>query len=147
MAGLGETSGTLTFANAGEWRAWLEAHGREATEAWLVIQKQRSKQPGLRYEGAVEEALSFGWIDGLLNALDEDNYLLRFSPRRPEGVWSITNIERAERLIREGRMTEAGLARVQQARESGQWQAAIRREQVDVIPRSGGGPKVEGGQH
>ena len=131
---MGENSGHLAFGNRREWRAWLKAHCREAAEAWLVIQKRGSKQPGLRYEEAVEEALCFGWIDGLLNTLDEESYLLRYTPRRAKSVWSMANIERVARLTRQGRMTEAGPAKVSEAKENGQWAAAIRREQVEIIP-------------
>jgi uncharacterized protein YdeI (YjbR/CyaY-like superfamily) len=82
----------------------------------------------------VEEALCFGWIDGKLKSLDAEKYALRFTPRRPNSVWSISNIRRVERLIKEGLMTQAGWEKIADARQSGQWDAAIKREQTDVIP-------------
>jgi uncharacterized protein YdeI (YjbR/CyaY-like superfamily) len=124
----------LEFADRHQWRKWLEQHHAEKTEAWLVHYKKGFQESTLRLEEAVEEALCFGWIDGLLRSLDEKRYSLRYTPRRPNSVWSMRNIERVERLIREGRMTEAGLEKIREAKENGQWEAAIRREQVDIIP-------------
>ena len=124
----------LEFADRNEWRSWLEAHHAEENEALLVHYKKGYQESTLLYEAAVEEALCFGWIDGLLRRLDERRYILRYTPRRRNSVWSISNIQRVERLIRAGRMTEAGFRKIAEAMESGQWEAAIRREQVDIIP-------------
>jgi uncharacterized protein YdeI (YjbR/CyaY-like superfamily) len=79
--------------------------------------------------------LCFGWIDGKLLSLDEKRYRLRYSPRKPNSIWSISNIHRVEKLIAEGKMTEAGYQKIAAAKENGDWNAAIRREQVDVIPQ------------
>jgi len=124
----------LEFADRHAWRAWLTSRHARESEAVLVLYKKEYEDQGLGYEAAVEEALCFGWIDGLLRSLDERRYLLRYSPRRRDSIWSITNMERVERLIRDGRMTEAGLEKIAEAKETGQWQAAIRREQVHIIP-------------
>ncbi|MGD2147155.1 MAG: YdeI/OmpD-associated family protein [Anaerolineae bacterium] len=124
----------LEFADRREWRDWLASHHHLESEAVLVIHKKDFEDHGLGYEAATEEALCFGWIDGLLRSLDERRYLLRYTPRRRDSIWSITNIERVDRLIREGRMTEAGLEKIAEGKETGQWEAAIRREQVDIIP-------------
>jgi len=131
---MSQTPEPLEFPDRDRWREWLEAHHAEKREAWLVHTKKGHQGTALGYEEAVEEALCFGWIDGLLNRLDERRYILRYSPRRRNSVWSVNNIERVERLIREGRMTEAGLQKIEEAKENGQWDAAIEREQVDVIP-------------
>lgn len=128
------THNYLTFRDHHEWRAWLEAHHAIRTEAWLVHLKKGVDRPGLRYEEAVEEAVCFGWIDGLLRGIDAETFALRYSPRKRDSVWSLSNIERVEKLIGEGRMTAAGLAAVTAAQENGQWQAAARREDVDTIP-------------
>jgi uncharacterized protein YdeI (YjbR/CyaY-like superfamily) len=69
-----------------------------------------------------------------MRSLDEKHYLLRFSPRTAQSIWSIRNIHRVEALTAAGKMAEAGLDKVRQAQENGEWQAALRREQVDVIP-------------
>jgi uncharacterized protein YdeI (YjbR/CyaY-like superfamily) len=122
------------FKNRKAWRSWLDDHSSDGSEAWLVIQKKHSALPGLSLDDAVEEALCYGWIDGTLNTRDDQTYLLRFSPRRPNSVWSMSNIRRVEKLQRSGSMTEAGYAAVEKAKEGGQWQAAIDRENLDIIP-------------
>lgn len=129
-----ESIKVLEFTDRSQWRMWLEEHHAEESEAWLVHYKKGFQESTLRLEEAVEEALCFGWIDGLLRKLDERRYILRYTPRRPGSIWSVNNIQRVERLIREGRMTEAGLIKIAEAKENGQWEAAIRREQVEIIP-------------
>jgi len=124
----------LEFADRRAWRDWLASHHKLESEAVLVIHKKDFEAYGMGYEAATEEALCFGWIDGLLKSLDERRYLLRYTPRRRDSIWSVTNMERVERLMRDGLMVEAGLEKITEAKETGQWQAAIRREQVDVIP-------------
>lgn len=124
----------LYFQDRKAWRSWLDEHASDASEAWLVIQKKHSALPGLSLDDAVEEALCFGWIDSTLNTRDDHTYLLRFSPRKPNSVWSMNNIRRVEKLQRSGSMTEAGLAAVRLAKEGGQWQAAIDRENLEIIP-------------
>jgi uncharacterized protein YdeI (YjbR/CyaY-like superfamily) len=124
----------LEFADASAWRAWLEAHHATRADVWLRLFKARHRHRGLGLDQAVEEALCFGWIDSSPRARDEESFLLRFSPRRPCSVWSARNVERVERLIREGRMTAAGLARVEEAKRNGQWSAALVREEPDRLP-------------
>ncbi len=123
---------TLTFKNRNQWRDWLQANHAEESEAWLLIAKV--KTPGLHLAAAVEEALCFGWIDGVMRSLDEGHYLLRFSPRTAQSIWSVNNIRRVEVLTEAGKMTAAGLEKVRQAQENGEWEAALRRERVDEIP-------------
>ena len=124
----------LAFKDRSDWRSWLDANHADASDIWLVIQKKHSPAPGLSLDDAVEEALCYGWIDSTLNTKDDQSYLLRFSPRKPGSVWSIRNIHRVEKLKAEGRMTEAGRTAVQVAKEGGEWQAAIDRENPEFIP-------------
>jgi len=124
----------VEFGHRDQWRSWLEKHHLLEREAWLVIYKRKHEDQGLGLVDAVEEALCYGWIDGKMRSLDNRRYALRFSPRTGSSVWSMSNIQRVERLIQERRMTEAGLQKIAEAKENGQWEAAIRREQVDVIP-------------
>jgi len=98
---------TLEATTRAQWRKWLERHHAKKTEIWLVA-GLREKGDGLSYLDAVEEALCFGWIDGLAKSFDADRRAQRFSPRRPKSNWTELNKERARRLIREGRMTPAG---------------------------------------
>jgi len=124
----------LTFPNRAAWRNWLELNHSDAEEAWLVLRKKTAEGASLSLEEAVREALCFGWIDGKLKSLDRARYSLRFSPRKPNSVWSISNVRRVGELISEGLMKEAGLQRMAEGHLSGQWEAAVRREQVDLIP-------------
>jgi uncharacterized protein YdeI (YjbR/CyaY-like superfamily) len=101
--------GSLLFSTKEEWRSWLEANHLSEKEVWLVFYKKSSGKPRIPYEDAVEEALCFGWIDSLVQSLDEEKYVQKFTPRKPESKWSLSNIRRMEKLIREGRMTPAGL--------------------------------------
>ena len=101
---------TLYVTQREDFRRWLEENHRSKKEIWLVQYKKATHKPSLNYVEAVEEALCFGWIDGLEKSLDSERYALRFSPRRPRSNWTETNKERARRLIAEGKMTEAGRA-------------------------------------
>lgn len=124
----------LRFRNAAEWRAWLEQHHAKEREAVVAISK-KAVPTGLHYLEALEEALCYGWIDGKLRAHDATTFLQRFTPRRPGGIWSESNRERATRLIREGRMRPPGLARIREAKRSGAWAAAARPSRVPRMPR------------
>jgi uncharacterized protein YdeI (YjbR/CyaY-like superfamily) len=124
----------IAFANREEWRVWLEEHHAAEQEAWLLIRRKGASRRLLTLEEAVEEALCFGWIDGALKSIDKDTYALRFSPRRPNSIWSVNNQRRVEKLIREGRMTPAGLEKITEAKENGEWEAAIAREDVSSVP-------------
>jgi uncharacterized protein YdeI (YjbR/CyaY-like superfamily) len=124
----------MFFKDAQAWRAWLKAHHASSQEIWLVIQKARSISPGLHLREAVEQALCFGWIDSHLHPIDEHCYLLRFTPRSQNSIWSVVNIDRVESLMAAGKMTPAGERAIQNAKANGQWQAALDRERTDEIP-------------
>ncbi len=122
------------FDNSAGWRAWLaDNHSREK-EAWLILDKAHVPDPNLSLPEAIEEALCFGWVDSILQRRDADTYVLRFTPRKPRSIWSTSNQERVARLIEQGRMTEAGMARVTEAKANGEWEEAARREDVTDIP-------------
>ena len=119
-----EITETFFAVDRAVWRDWLERHHAEKREIWLVFLKRHLKEPCVTYDEAVEEALCFGWIDGVLRRIDDREHAVRFTPRKPRSVWSESNVARVERLIAEGRMTEAGLALVRAAKESGAWEEA-----------------------
>src|SRR5579863_1818145 len=99
------------FAKArGEWRKWLGKNFARHEEIWLVFYKKASGKQTISYEHAVEEALCFGWVDGMKKTLDEECYAFRFTPRQAKSAWSKSNLARVERLIAEGKMMPAGLA-------------------------------------
>lgn len=122
------------FRSKDEWRSWLVENHASQKEAWLVILKNTVTRPGIFYEDAVEEAVCFGWIDGVMKSANTEFYFLRFSPRKRGSIWSVSNQERVERLIAQGRMTEAGMAKVREAVENGEWQAANLREDTSRLP-------------
>lgn len=99
----------FVFPTRRSWRAWLEKHHAIAKEAWVLFCKKRVQKRSLKYEEAVEEALCFGWIDGMLRRIDDRKHILRFSPRKMGSLWAPSNIARARKLIREKKMAEAGL--------------------------------------
>ncbi len=111
----------LHFVTAAEWREWLAQHHTQPRGVWLVSYKLRTGQPAIPYEDAVCEALCYGWIDSTYRSLDEERGMLWWSPRRKGSLWARTNKERVERLEAEGRMTDAGRARIQEAKADGSW--------------------------
>jgi len=103
---------SLFFDDREAWRAWLAANHATCRGIWLVFYKKHTRKSTLSYDAAVEEALCFGWIDGVIRRLDEERCARKFTPRLAAGSrWSAANLERARRMIRENRMTEAGFAR------------------------------------
>lgn len=100
----------LHVTTRARWRAWLERNHDKESEIWLVYNKKRRRLPRVSYEDAVEEALCFGWIDGIRKSIDDEAYRIRFTPRRPGSHWSRVNLERVVVLIEEGRMAPAGLS-------------------------------------
>jgi uncharacterized protein YdeI (YjbR/CyaY-like superfamily) len=107
-----QTPKTLYVADRAAWRAWLEENHALETEVWLVYYKKHTARPRVPYDAAVEEALCFGWIDSTVRRLDDERFIQRFTPRKDAGNWSESNRRRVRKLIAEGRMTEAGLAKI-----------------------------------
>lgn len=99
----------LFFADAAEFRAWLEENHETAPELWMGLWKKHVTPRGLTWADAVPEALCFGWIDSVVQRIDEDAVRQRWTPRRPTSVWSAINIALVERLTAEGKMRPAGL--------------------------------------
>lgn len=98
------------FRTPAEFRAWLEKHHAAARELWVGYYRKGSGRQGITWQESVDEALCYGWIDGIRRRLDEVSYANRFTPRRPRSNWSAVNIRRVGELEREGRMRPAGLA-------------------------------------
>lgn len=103
------------------WRAWLLANHESSPGIWLVLYKKASGKARLSYDDAVEEALCFGWIDGVVNKLDDERRIQLFTPRRPKSTWSKPNKLRIERMVAAGLMTPAGLAKIEAAKADGSW--------------------------
>ncbi|MBO0933136.1 YdeI/OmpD-associated family protein [Fibrella aquatilis] len=105
------------------WRQWLADNHDSAPGIWFVFYKKKTNTPTLTYGEAVEEALCFGWVDSLPRKMDDERHALKFSPRKLKSVWSKPNKERVERLLADGLMTPVGLAKIEQAKQDGSWDA------------------------
>jgi uncharacterized protein YdeI (YjbR/CyaY-like superfamily) len=97
------------FASPEAFRAWLEEHHAAARELLAGFHKVGSGKPSMTWAESVDEALCFGWIDGIRRRLDDERYTIRFTPRKPRSTWSAVNVKRVAALTAEGRMRPAGL--------------------------------------
>jgi hypothetical protein len=97
------------FKSPPDFRRWLEQHHRSSKELWVGFYRKSTGRASLTWPESVDEALCFGWIDGLRKTVDDASYTIRFSPRRPGSIWSSVNIGRAQELTRVARITPAGL--------------------------------------
>ena len=107
-----ELGKTLYVTNRKAWRLWLAKHHKTEKEIWFVYYKKHTAKPRISYNDAVDEALCFGWIDSTIKKVDEKRTAQRFTPRKENSQWSEMNKERARRLIKAGKMTKAGKAKI-----------------------------------
>jgi uncharacterized protein YdeI (YjbR/CyaY-like superfamily) len=98
------------YATPAEWRAWLEAHHADAREHWVGFYKRGTGRPSMTWPESVDQALCFGWIDGVRKRVDEHSYTIRFTPRKRTSAWSRVNVARVAELTEEGLMRPAGIA-------------------------------------
>ena len=124
----------LLVHDAEAWRAWLDSHHADHPGVWLVLHKKGGQTTLLTYAQALDEALCFGWIDGQIARRDNDSYRQRFTPRRPNSLWSLRNVEHVTRLTQAGRMRPTGIAAVDAAKAQGRWQDAYRGQADMQIP-------------
>jgi len=115
---------TVSCKNRDEWRAWLEHNHANEKDIWLIYYKKHTQKETIFYNEAVDEALCFGWIDSIAKSIDDEKYMQRYSPRRAKSVWSLVNKKRVKRLLKEKKMTQAGILTVKMAKENGQWEKA-----------------------
>jgi uncharacterized protein YdeI (YjbR/CyaY-like superfamily) len=101
--------GARQFLSAEEFRAWLEKHHARADELWVGFYKKSAGRKGTTYNQALDEALCYGWIDGVRYAVDEVSYKIRFTPRKAHSIWSLVNVRHVDRLKKLGKMAEPGL--------------------------------------
>jgi uncharacterized protein YdeI (YjbR/CyaY-like superfamily) len=125
MASMSPDPSTVkTFRTAAALATWLRRHHARETELWIRVYKKGSGVPTVTVAEALDEALCWGWIDGIRKACDERSFLQRYSPRRPKSVWSQINRDHVARLTAEGRMTPHGQRQVDAAKADGRWDAA-----------------------
>ncbi len=125
----------ITPRNRQEWRRWLAANHGTVPEVWVVFYKktaQRAGRPTLTYDHAVEEAVCFGWIDGLKRRVDDERYAHRFTPRKPDSRWSESNRVRLEKMRSRGLMTPTGEEAVEASIRSGAWEKPATSAPPDV---------------
>ncbi len=106
------------FTNPAQFRAWLERNHERATELWVGFHKKGSGKPSITWPEAVDQALCFGWIDGVRRSIDDTSYTNRFTPRKPRSTWSAVNVKRAKELVELGLMAPAGLSALKARQEN-----------------------------
>lgn len=97
------------FSTQEKFREWLEKHHQKETELLVGFYKVNSKKPSISWSESVDQALCFGWIDGVRRSIDQESYSIRFTPRKKSSIWSAINIKKIEELTKTGLMKEAGL--------------------------------------
>ncbi len=122
------------FATPAAFRRWLERNHDRASELLVGFRKVGSGKPSVTWPEAVDEALSFGWIDGVRRRVDDETYSIRFTPRKPGSHWSRVNVAHAARLEREGRMTPAGRRAFEARKEGRTAQASYENRETAKLP-------------
>lgn len=122
------------FKTPEDLRKWFAKNHEKATELWIGFYKKNSGKEGVNYAEALDQALCFGWIDGIRKSIDEVSFTNRFTPRKPKGNWSKVNTRHAERLIEAGHMMAPGLKEVEQAKKDGRWAQAYDSSSMASVP-------------
>lgn len=129
-----EPNDVTHFDSPAAFRAWLETHSAERDELWVGYWKKSTRRPSMTWEESVDEALCFGWIDGIRKRVDEEAYTVRFTPRRAGSTWSRRNIDRYERLETAGRIEPAGVAAYGRRTEEKSGTYSFERETPHTLP-------------
>jgi uncharacterized protein YdeI (YjbR/CyaY-like superfamily) len=125
----------IAIACLDEWEGWLEKNHANSPGIWLRIYKKDSGVNTVSYPEALDGALCYGWIDGLKRPFDKKSWIQRFTPRRPKSLWSKINTGHVERLMKLGRIKQAGLLAIEAAKKDGRWDAAYHSPGRATIPR------------
>ncbi len=120
----GRPEPVIAFADAAGFAEWIAAHHASCDGVWLRIAKKASGLASITYHEALDEALAWGWIDGIRRSFDDATFVQRFTPRRAKSVWSQINREKVAVLVEAGRMREPGMREVERAKADGRWDAA-----------------------
>lgn len=123
-----------TFKTGDAFYAWLAKNHAKESEVWIKIHKVGSGLTSITPKEAIDAVLCWGWIDGVRKSLDDKSFLQRYSPRGARSIWSKINVANVARLVREKRMTEAGLKEVERAKADGRWARAYGSGQGMAIP-------------
>jgi len=125
----------LFFETSSDWQRWLAKHVSDTQGIWIKFAKKAVGVQSISYDEALDVALCYGWIDGLVNRLDEHYYLQRFTPRRAKSTWSKRNIAKVAELTKAGKMQPSGLAEVERAKQDGRWATAYDSPSTMTIPK------------
>lgn len=124
----------LLFEKPQEFEKWLNKNNDTYPAIWLKFAKKNTGAVSITYDEALEVALCYGWIDGLINKYDEKYYLTRFTPRKVQSIWSKTNRETVERLIKEDKMRPSGMRSIEAAKANGRWENAYDSSATMQVP-------------
>jgi uncharacterized protein YdeI (YjbR/CyaY-like superfamily) len=124
----------ITARDPAEWAAWLDDHHETEPEVWLVYWKKATGKQSIAWAEAVEVALKYGWIDGVIRTIDEHRYAQRWTPRRSKSKWSLVNKEIVLRHIANGELRPMGLAAVEAAKACGEWDRAYTVQPPTPVP-------------
>ena len=124
----------IYFATDADFRRWLQANHDTAPELLVGFWKKGTARPSIDWPQARDQALCFGWIDGVRKSLGDDSYTIRFTPRRRGSIWSKVNVDKVAKLIEGGRMQAPGLAQVEAAKANGRWGQAYDSPRVATEP-------------
>lgn len=124
----------LFFSNQNEFRTWLENNHLKETELYVGFYKVNSGIPSMTWSQSVDQALCFGWIDGVRHSIDKDSYKIRFTPRKKGSIWSAVNLKKVENLIEQGLMQPAGLEIYNNRTESKSKIYSFENEEVKFSP-------------
>jgi uncharacterized protein YdeI (YjbR/CyaY-like superfamily) len=132
MSKFDQTIKQLYTVNRAAFRKWLAENHATSTGIWLVYYKKNSGKPSISYPEAVKEALCFGWIDSKVNAIDDERYMQVFTPRKAKSVWSALNKRYIAELLEQDLMMEAGLERIEVAKQNGMWESLDKVEALEL---------------
>jgi uncharacterized protein YdeI (YjbR/CyaY-like superfamily) len=130
-----KTTNELYVTNRVDWRTWLRKNHGSKKEVWLIYYKKHTGKPSIPYDDSIEEAICFGWIDNIIKRIDDEKFVRKFTPRKAKSKWSEVNKKRARKMMKERKMTEAGLTKIREAKKSREWfKVAPLRKELAIPP-------------
>lgn len=129
-----ETYEAILFKDKADFRRWLAINHSKSNGIWVILLRKEAGPVNLTIAEATEEALCYGWIDSNGKRISPTRGILRYTPRRSDSPWSEINKKKALRLIREGKMTKAGMAKISEAKKNGRWARAYRLKRKQPLP-------------
>ncbi len=124
----------ILFKTRSDWRSWLKNNHDKEIVVWLIYYKKHVNKKSVVQPEAVEEALCFGWIDSIIKRIDEERYMQKFTPRNENSIWSDTNKKRVAMLLENGKMAEAGMKKINAAKQNGFWDKVYIASGINKIP-------------